>query len=96
MSRSYIFATIDDKNNDGQSFVSPNKTIMIGVNYSFLSGALIVADHHQILQIRAMREDVARRSWTVTTQVKEVGFGTVRREIRTGGLLGSASNKTSI
>jgi putative DNA-invertase from lambdoid prophage Rac len=34
------------------------------------------------LQIRALREYTARRGWTITLQVKEVGSGTSQRELR--------------
>jgi DNA invertase Pin-like site-specific DNA recombinase len=34
------------------------------------------------LQIRALREYVARRGWTIALQVKEVGSGTSQRELR--------------
>jgi len=34
------------------------------------------------LQMRAMREYVARRGWTVTLQIKEVGSGASQREMR--------------
>lgn len=34
------------------------------------------------LQTRAMREYAARRGWTITVQIKEVGSGTARRERR--------------
>jgi putative DNA-invertase from lambdoid prophage Rac len=34
------------------------------------------------LQIRALREYVARRGWTIALQVKEVGSGTSQREMR--------------
>jgi len=34
------------------------------------------------LQIRAMREYAARRGWTVALQIKEVGSGASRREMR--------------
>ena len=34
------------------------------------------------LQIRALRDYAARRGWTVAVQLKEVGSGTVRREVR--------------
>src|SRR4051812_1432468 len=34
------------------------------------------------LQMRAMREYAAKRSWTITAQVKEVGSGAVERELR--------------
>lgn len=34
------------------------------------------------LQMRAMREYAARRSWAITLQIKEVGSGAVERELR--------------
>ena len=34
------------------------------------------------LQMRAMREYAAKRGWTITVQVKEVGSGAVERELR--------------
>ena len=34
------------------------------------------------MQIRALREYVARRGWTIALQVKEVGSGTSQRELR--------------
>lgn len=34
------------------------------------------------LQMRAMREYAARRGWTITFQIKEVGSGAVERELR--------------
>ena len=34
------------------------------------------------LQIRAMREYVAKRGWTVAVQIKEVGSGATQRELR--------------
>ena len=34
------------------------------------------------LQIRALREYAARRGWTITLQVKEVGSGAVQRQLR--------------
>src|ERR1035438_6336105 len=34
------------------------------------------------LQIRALREYVARRGWTIAMQVKEVGSGASRRQLR--------------
>ena len=34
------------------------------------------------LQIRAMREYVAKRNWTIVTQIKEVGSGASQRELR--------------
>ena len=34
------------------------------------------------MQSRAMREYVARRGWTITVQVREVGAGATRREAR--------------
>ncbi len=34
------------------------------------------------LQIRALREYAARRDWTIVLQVKEVGSGTSKRELR--------------
>src|SRR5271165_5093937 len=40
-------------------------------------------DQHTIpLQIRALREYAARRGWTIAMQVKEVGSGAARRELR--------------
>jgi len=40
-------------------------------------------DQHTIpLQIRALREYVARRGWTIAMQVKEVGSGAAQRELR--------------
>src|SRR5580658_1632432 len=40
-------------------------------------------DQHTIpLQVRALREYVARRGWTIALQVKEVGSGAVQRELR--------------
>ena len=35
------------------------------------------------LQIRAMREYAAKRGWTIVAQIKEVGSGASRREMRT-------------
>ena len=34
------------------------------------------------MQIRAMREYAARRGWTVSVQVREVGSGAAKREAR--------------
>jgi DNA invertase Pin-like site-specific DNA recombinase len=34
------------------------------------------------MQMRAMREYAAKRSWTIATQVKEVGSGAAERELR--------------
>lgn len=34
------------------------------------------------LQIRAMREYAAKRGWTIAVQIKEVGSGAVKRELR--------------
>lgn len=34
------------------------------------------------LQMRAMREDAAKRDWTVAVQVKEVGPGAAERKLR--------------
>ena len=34
------------------------------------------------MQSRAMREYAARRGWTITTQVREVGSGAAKREAR--------------
>ena len=40
-------------------------------------------DQHTIpLQIRALREYAARRGWTISMQVKEVGSGAAQRELR--------------
>src|ERR1700677_1374419 len=40
-------------------------------------------DQHTIpLQIRTLREDAARRGWTIDLQVKEVGSGAVQRQLR--------------
>src|ERR1700689_2952740 len=34
------------------------------------------------LQMRAMREYAAKRGWTITVQIKEVGSGAAERELR--------------
>jgi DNA invertase Pin-like site-specific DNA recombinase len=34
------------------------------------------------LQMRAMREYVSRRGWTIAVQIKEVGSGAAERELR--------------
>ena len=34
------------------------------------------------LQIRTMREYVARRGWTIVAQIKEIGCGASQRELR--------------
>lgn len=44
------------------------------------------------MQMRAMREYAAKRGWTVTVQVKEVGSGAVQRELREQ-LLGAARRR---
>ena len=43
------------------------------------------------MQNRAIREYAARRGWTITMQVKEVGSGAAQRQLRTPVDVGSNS-----
>lgn len=61
----------------------PNETISVSPVRAGLYARVSTNDQQTLpMQMRALREYAARRGWTTTMQVKEVGSGATQRQMR--------------